>query len=263
MRQMKSILRRGTALFMACLLACACSVTAFAAGMNGADAGTVMPHMTIIPGDYSDDEETLTVHVAVNEVATDGVLTVTYDPTVLSIVPDDVTVTELAAMYSTNVTQPGELKIGFIIDETQDTGDIAILHFTVLKANAETGLELSAEVFDEEENVLEADDFDLYPEETTAPEITTTPEAAATTPAETTTSSDTTAPDTTTDGGAVQTTAPDVVEEPDQTSAPENTDGKDESPDTGNAAPLALGIGAMVSVCGLAVCTVARRRSKH
>lgn len=164
MRQMKPILRIGTALLMSCLMAGACSLAAFA------EDTAVRTQVTVVPADYSGSGNTLTVHVAVNEIATDGVLTVAYDPSVLSIAVDNVTVTELAAMHSANVTQPGELKIGFLADETQDTGDIAVLSFNVLKADEKTTLTLTAEVYGENEELL-GDKVTLYAVETPEDEI--------------------------------------------------------------------------------------------
>lgn len=251
MRQKKSILRIGTALFMACLLTFAWSTAAFAAGTNGADVRNSTSYLKIVPSDYSADGETLNVHVAINEAATDGVFTVSYDPEVLSITSDDITVTELPAVHSANVTRPGTLKLAFIAGDTHDTGDIAVLHFTVLKANEDAGLVLSGEVYNEDDNMLGEGNMTLYPDE--KPSNPTYPSTSA--PADTE-PQQTSAPEIT---GSLN----DVDIEPEQTSASDNINDKDQIPDTGNVGPIALGITAIVSLCSAVICTVAYRRSKR
>ena len=181
MRQMKPILRIGTALLISCLAAGACSLTAFAENAGNTDT-TVQSRLTVVPSDYSEDGKTLTIHVTVNETATDGVLTVTYDPTALSISNDDIDVTELAAMHSANVTQPGELKIGFLAAESQDSGDMAILSFDVLKADAETMLTLTSEVYGENEELI-TDDITLYAVKNSEKDEDKTPDTGVAAPA--------------------------------------------------------------------------------
>ena len=254
MRQMKFILRIGTALFMACLLACVCSIAAFAVGTNGADAGTTVLHTFIVPGKYSKDGKALTVHVAINGTATDGLLTVSYDPEVLSITSDDITVTELTDMHSVNVVRPGTLKISFIAGDTHDAGDVAVLDFTVLDLNAETELVLSADVYDEDENMLGEGDLKLYTEDQPSTP-TGSPSPSTSTSAES--EPQQTSAQETADGSG------DASNGDGQASGSENNDKDDLTPDTGNAGPVALGIVTIVSLSGMAVCTVAYRRSKH
>lgn len=261
MRLMKSILRMGTALFTACLLACACSVTAFAEAIDNADHGSVRLNTTVSPRSSSEGAETLLVHVAISEIATDGMLTLSYDPTVLSLKDEDIEITELAAVYSINneLSSEGILKIGFIVDETLDSGDIAILTFTVLNADADPKLDLTPEVYGEDENLLDEDDSAVYTEEPgntpkpNPPTTTTTTSNTSTTPAESSKSSESSSGTAVTPGS----------DKPLQTTASNGADGGDSAPNTGYAGPLAMGIGAAVSLCGIAACTAAYRRKKH
>lgn len=266
MRLMKSILRIGTALSAVCLSAFVCSAAAFA-------AGTVDPHIAV----NAADGETLSVHVAVNEYATDGVVTVSYDPEVLSIASDDVTVTERVAMHSANVARPGTLKLSFIIDDADKTGDIAVLQFTVLKSSSDTGLGLSSQVYDVNENILEEEDVELYiekepdkdPSDPEGPGGGTNRPVISTTAAGGTEPPQTSAPATTT-GGSDNSGNPDnsggTAGQPSSSNGSNGNDvtpGKDLIPDTGNAGPVALGIGTAVSLCGVAIGIVAYRRRKH
>lgn len=92
-------------------------------------------------------DPTLAVPVLWDGTATDGLLTITYDPAVLSVTEDDVAVSENTAMHSTNADQPGTLKISWIAAENGTAGTLLTVNFAVLKANADGKVRLSGEAF--------------------------------------------------------------------------------------------------------------------
>lgn len=90
---------------------------------------------------------TLAVPVLWDGTATDGLLTITYDPAALSVTEDDVAVSENTAMHSTNADQPGTLKISWIAAKNGTAGTLLTVNFTVLKPNADGKVLLSGEAF--------------------------------------------------------------------------------------------------------------------
>lgn len=98
-----------------------------------------------IPADSGTDS-TLTIPVKTDGTATDGLAVITYDPAVLSVTAENVSKAG-ADMYSANVTEPGTLKISWIIGDTPKTGAAVNVTFTVLKKSAATGLGMTGEAY--------------------------------------------------------------------------------------------------------------------
>ena len=161
--------------------------------------------------------------------ATDGMLTVKYDPAVLAVTADDVTAV-LAAKWSANATEEGTLLIAWVAPSTAGEGDLFTINFTA-KGEGDTGLDLSGDANGADGNAL-----------TVGNEITAEPE-----PTEEPTPTE--EPEPTEEPGEPTPTAPAGTQGPAATKAPSET------PRTGDEsnAGLWLAVTALCG-CGLVLC---------
>ena len=90
---------------------------------------------------------TLAVPVLWDGLATDGLVTITYDPAVLSLAEDDVALTKNTAMHSFNGIQSGTVKVSWIAAEDGEAGTLFTVNFDVKKQNADSKLRLTGEAF--------------------------------------------------------------------------------------------------------------------
>ncbi len=93
----------------------------------------------------SGDEETLVVPIHTDGQATDGLVTIVYDPSALTVTEAGVVFTSATAMYSANAADSGELKISWIAGDGHQAGILANVTFTVEQKNAPSGLRITGE----------------------------------------------------------------------------------------------------------------------
>ena len=144
MRRLKLSRRGLIALLVVCLLIT--SVFGLGAFSSGSKAAADLAVYINTDQCNTADGGSLSVPVMSNGTATDGVLTLSYDPTVLSVTVDNVETTQQVVKYAANVVEEGTLMISFITDK-QEVGPLFNVTFDVKKQGAKTGLSLSGEAF--------------------------------------------------------------------------------------------------------------------
>ena len=128
--------KRGALVLLAVLVALSTTAVAFAEPALG---------VWIDYSTFSNADGSLLVPIFTDGTATDGIVTLTYNPEVLSVTPEDLEVTELTVMHAASLVKPGELKISWIADTTE--GTLMFVHFTVKKISVDTGLRLTGQAF--------------------------------------------------------------------------------------------------------------------
>ena len=144
MRRLK-LSRRG---LIALLVVCLLITSAFGLGAFSSGSKAAADLAVYINTDQckTADGGSLSVPVMSDGTATDGLLTLSYDPTVLSVTADNVKQTQQVVKYAANVVEEGTLMISFITDK-QEVGPLFNVTFDVKKQGAKTGLSLSGEAF--------------------------------------------------------------------------------------------------------------------
>ncbi|MBD5556058.1 MAG: hypothetical protein HDQ95_12180 [Roseburia sp.] len=100
----------------------------------------------------------LSVSVETNGEATDGVVTIGYDSSVVTCTEADVKVADAVDMYSVNVVDES-VRISFLAEDAIDAGSIAEISFKAVDKNAdkdtlESAISFTGEAFDESEDAL-------------------------------------------------------------------------------------------------------------
>lgn len=100
-----------------------------------------------------EEDKGLSVSVETNGKATDGVVAISYDPSVLKCTETDVKVADAVEMHSVNVVDE-KVKISFLAENPIETGTIAEIAFEVVDENAdretlESAIRLEGEAYNE------------------------------------------------------------------------------------------------------------------
>lgn len=132
----------------------------------------------------------LVVSVESNGKTTDGLLTITYNPEVLTCTEDDVQFASSVDMHSVNLTDEGTIKIAYLAEQPVAEGTFITVNFAVNSEYSEGDVQLEGEAFDKDGTALTVGGFEEEPsEESTeeSTEVTTEPtnsSAAASTEAQ-------------------------------------------------------------------------------
>lgn len=135
-----------------------------------------------------EDGNNLSVSIETNGKATDGVLAIDYDPSVISCTEKDVEIADSVEMYSVNVVDES-VRISFLSENAVDAGTIAEIAFKVVDENADedtlkAAVSLTGEAHNETGGVIvvRTEETPAAPTETPAAS-TETPAAPTETPA--------------------------------------------------------------------------------
>ncbi|MFQ9510681.1 MAG: hypothetical protein ACLRZ7_07195 [Lachnospiraceae bacterium] len=191
----------------------------------------------------------LVVSVESNGKTTDGLLTITYNPEVLTCTEEDVQFSSSVDMHSVNLTDEGTIKVAYLAEQPVAEGTFITVNFAVKSEYSEGDVQLEGEAFDKDGTALTVGGFEEEPSEEST-EVTTEPtdsSAAASTEAQS--------------GEATSSTANDASTgstDEDSTSETPSDQGGADTGDRGASGVIAL----IVLSCGVMLGLVAIGKSK-